>query len=81
LRIPENAKRSRATTDKCRAEFVEVLEVIGAETGVSWYDERVVYRSGETVRCDEWDDCRWNECAGGIHFFLTREEAKDYDFC
>ena len=78
MRIPENAKRCRATTNKCRAEFVEVLEVIGAKVGVSQYDERVVYQTGETVHCDEWDDYRWVECSGGIHFFLTREEAEDY---
>jgi len=30
------------------------------------------------VRCDKWDDDRWNECSGGIHFFLTRAEAEAY---
>jgi hypothetical protein len=78
LRIPSNARRSNATGRKCRAEFAEVLEVIGAEEGVSTYDQNVRYRVCETVKCDEWNDDRWVECGGGIHFFITRAEAENY---
>ena len=78
LSVPAEAKRSNATTRKCRAEYVEVLDVIGADEGVSIFDENVVYKVGGTVRCHKWNDNRWNECSGGIHFFLTREEAEDY---
>jgi hypothetical protein len=28
------------------------------------------------VRCDKWNEDRWIECGGGIHFFLTRIEAE-----
>ena len=76
LRVPAEAARSNATTRKCRAEFVEVLEVVGADVGVSSHDSRTTYRVGETVRCDKWDTDRWNECSGGIHFFMTRAEAE-----
>ena len=76
--IPADAKRSSATTRKCRAEFVDVLEIFGAEEGVSNYNSTMVYRKNERVICDEWDNDRWNECAGGIHFFLTRQEAEVY---
>jgi hypothetical protein len=79
LRIPANAKRGSATNRKCRAEFVEVLEVIGAAKGISKQDGKTVYQPGETVRCDSWCDDRWQECAGGIHFFITRAEAEDYN--
>jgi len=78
LRIPSNARRSNSTGRKCRAEFAEVLEVIGAEEGVSTYDQNVKYRVGETVKCDEWNDDRWVVCGGGIHFFITRAEAEHY---
>lgn len=27
---------------------------------------------------DNFDENRWNECAAGIHFFITREEAVRY---
>ena len=39
-----------------------------------------VYRVGETVRPDAWGGDRWVECAGGIHFFLTRYEAENYTY-
>ena len=86
LRIPEHARRSNACGRKCRAEFAEVLEVVGADHAVSLYKpERydpdykpIVYRVGETVRCDSWNDDRLVECGGGVHFYLTREEAEAY---
>ena len=76
--IGENAKRSNATGRKCRAEYVKVLEVIGAEVGISQHDNKTEYRAGKIVRCDKWDKDRWVECGGGIHFFLTRIEAEQY---
>ena len=80
LRIPADARRSSATTRKCRAEFVDVLEVIGADVGQSMTDfgPTTYYRAGERVTCHEWCEDRWQECAGGIHFFVTREEAESY---
>ena len=76
--IGKNAKRSNATGRKCRAEYVKVLEVIGAEVGISRYDNKTKYRAGKIVRCDKWNEDRWLECEGGIHFFLTRIEAEQY---
>jgi hypothetical protein len=32
----------------------------------------------KTVVCDVWGEGRWVECAGGIHFFITRAEAEAY---
>ena len=78
LKIPSAAKRSNATGRKCRAEFVEVLEVFGAETGISSHDNKTLYVKGQTVKCDTWCEDRWIECAGGIHFFITRAEAENY---
>jgi hypothetical protein len=78
LKIPAKAKRSNATGRKCRAEFVKVLQVFGAEKGISKHDQKTEYVKGETVKCHEWDENRFEECAGGIHFFLTRIEAENY---
>jgi uncharacterized protein YjbI with pentapeptide repeats len=78
LKIPSAAKRSNATGRKCRAEYVEVLKVDGADYAVSKHDGTTRYVVGETVRCDQWDENRWSECSGGIHFFITREEAEEY---
>ena len=78
LQIPANAKRSNSTGRKCRAEFVKVLEVVGAKVGISQHDHTVKYAKGKTVKCDRWDENRWEECAGGIHFFMNRIEAEQY---
>ena len=86
LRIPAEAKRSSATTRKCRCEFAEVLELQSLD-GTPYNDDKVVgnnyvetiYKVGEIVRPDSWDDNRWNECSHGIHFFITRDEAVSYN--
>ena len=78
ISIPAEARRSNATGRKCRAEYADVLDVIGAEVGVSQHDGTTEYRVGQRVACDKWCEDRWQECAGGIHFFLTREEAEAY---
>ena len=80
LFIPSKAKRSNASGRKCRAERAKVLEVIGAEVGYSTRDSSFEYRTGQWVKpTNGWNDNRWEECAGGIHFFLTRVEAENYN--
>ncbi len=83
LLIPEDAKRSSATSRKCRASKAIVLAIYnkcGREIsmGRSIYDFEFAYRVGETVHADRWDEDRWNECSNGIHFFITRREAEEY---
>ena len=86
LRIPEEAKRSNATGRKCRAEFAKVVEIIDLSDkrnkpteAYSKYNNMFVYREGETVRPDKWNEDRFEECAGGIHFFITKTEAENYN--
>jgi uncharacterized protein YjbI with pentapeptide repeats len=78
LLIPEDAKRSSATSRKCRASKAIVLEVIGAEKGFSTNDGKFVYEVGKEVFSDSFDEDRWNACSHGIHFFITRKEAENY---
>jgi len=78
LLVKSDTPRSSATTRKCRAKEVTVLEVFGAMCGVSKYDGKTLYEKGCVVECDTWGEDRWNECVGGIHFFITRQEAEDY---
>ena len=77
LRIPEEAKRSHAWGRKCRAEYADVLEVIGAkEAFTNDHGPKTVYRAGERVYPDKWDDDWTQECSHGIHFYITKEEAE-----
>ena len=85
LRIPAEAQRSSATTRRCRAEFADVLEILNTDKTKadvsevpSNYDCDVIYKVGERVTADSWDDDRWNECSHGIHFFITFDEAVNY---
>ena len=85
LYIPADAKRSSATSRECRCDKALVLSIInidGTEANVkkvfSKYDEDFEYEVGQIVSVDNFDDNRWNECAPGIHFFITRQEAVEY---
>lgn len=81
LRIPADAKRLSATGRKCRASkavVVSITELDGTPAGNevrSDYDSSFVYCVGETVEVQNFDENRWNECAPGIHHYITREEA------
>ena len=85
LEVTENAKRSSAFGRKCRCNEAKVLDIQnldGTSADVtevySKHDANFAYRVGETVRVDNFDEDRRNECAPGIHFFITRQEAVDY---
>lgn len=85
LEILADAKRSSATSRKCRCSAAKVLSITtisGKSTKVkeiaSNRDSNFVYRVGEIVRVDCFDENRWNECSTGIHFFITRSEAERY---
>ena len=45
----------------------------------SIHDQTFIYKVGKTVSVCDFDENRWNECAPGIHFFITREEAINYN--
>ena len=85
LEIPADARRSSATSRKCRASKAKVLSITdinGNPAGgqvKSNYDPNFVYAIGETVEVTDFDDNRWNECSTGIHHFITRAEAVIYE--
>ncbi|MEG1185842.1 MAG: DUF5758 domain-containing protein [Eubacterium sp.] len=85
LLITEDAKRSSATSRKCRCSKAKVLSIISEDgeelkKAVSKRDENFIYIVGETVEVENFDDDRWNECSTGIHFFITKEEAINYGY-
>ena len=78
LLIPADAKRTASLVGrKCRAEFVKVLEIEGAAEAASSHDSGTVYRVGEIVRPDSYDDNPLVECTHGLHWFATRAEAEE----
>ena len=84
LEISTEAKRSSATSRKCRCNKAKVLSITDLQ-GIaefqkahSTHDNDFIYEVGKTVIVDDYDDNRWNECSTGIHFFITRDEAVNY---
>jgi len=79
LLITEDASRLSATTYKCRANKAKVLEIEGGLSEIrSDYDSNFIYKVGEIVEVHDFDENRWNECSSGIHFFMSKEMAKQY---
>lgn len=84
LLILEDSKRLSGTSRKCRCDKAKVLSIIDIGNGEeieeveSDYDQRFIYKVGEIVKVDDFDENRWSECSRGIHFFIDRDEAINY---
>ena len=86
LLVPTDAKRSSATSRKCRCSYAKVISITnldGSKTGAKEvintnYAPSITYKVGEYVYPDKFDDNRWKECSNGIHFFINRQEAVNY---
>ena len=85
LEIPEDAKRLSSTSRKCRCNKAKVLRILHFDRTVadvtevkSSYDSNFIYKVGEFVSVDNFDEDRFNECSTGIHFFINFQEAVDY---
>ena len=85
LEIPADARRSSATSRKCRCDKALVVSITKNDGSAvdfseipSSYSNSFIYRVGELVEEPNFDDDRFNECSAGIHFFITRQEAVTY---
>ena len=85
LLIPDGARRSSATSQKCRCDKALVMEITDLD-GTNPIREienisrepHTLYRVDEMVYPDSFDDDRWNECSHGIHFFINKQNAINY---
>ena len=85
LLVPSEAKRSSATSRKCRVSKAKVLSIKSIdgkedfEKAIAQYDNSFVYEVGQIVEPKNgFTDNRWIECGAGIHCFITRKEAELY---
>ena len=85
LKILDDAKRLSATSRKCRCNKAKVLRILNFDRTVaditevkSNYDSKFIYKVGDIVSVDNFDEDRWNECSTGIHFFINFKEAVNY---
>ena len=77
LEIPRGAIVFSINNKKCRTDKAKVLEIIGADRAYSNH-KFFSYYVGDVIEIFNFN-CEYNvECAKGIHFFKTREEAENY---
>ena len=77
LEIPRGAIVFSINNNKCRTDKAKVLEIIGGDRAYSNH-KFFSYYVGDIIEIFDFN-CEYNvECAKGIHFFKTREEAENY---
>ena len=84
LLIPSDARRVSSTMNCCRCDKAKVLEIKNFE-GTKFFDEAwstvaegFCYKLGEWVYAENFNEDRWYDSTGGIHFWMTEDEAKAY---
>ena len=75
LSIPKGAIVFSINGSKCRTNKAKVLE----GGGVSYYDNEFTYEKGKSYEIEGFDLAYNEECSTGIHFFMSFEEARDYE--
>lgn len=84
LYIPKDAARTSATMNSCRCDkayVVSITDFKGKEhfsDAVSLIDEDFIYKSHTMMYAGNFNPDRWRESTGGIHFWMTKEEAFAY---
>ena len=93
LEIPAEAKRSSANGRKCRCDLAKVIrfETLdgkeikrpGCYEFKSTFEPRFEYKKDAIINpmggVRKFNKNRYQECASGIHFFITRREAVNYN--
>ena len=84
LLIPSDARRVSSTMNCCRCDKAKVLEIKNFE-GTKFFEEAwstvaegFCYKLGEWVYAENFNEDRWYDSTGGIHFWMTEDEAKAY---
>jgi hypothetical protein len=88
LKLRITGKRTSSLVGrKCRCSEAVVLAAYDSDGNnledgrifKSVHDENFTYKVGQTVRESKYDDDIRVECTTGIHFFMTRKEAEEYN--
>ena len=85
LEIPADARRLSSTSYKCRCDkaLVKSITLINDTSRqikevVNQSYKECLYKVGELVIPDSFDENRWDECSQGIHFFINKQDAINY---
>lgn len=85
LLVPADAKRVSATAETCRCNKAKVLSIksIDETKSYDWAQSTVdpdfYYEVGKWVEpANGFEENRWRDSSQGIHFFMERQQAVDY---
>jgi hypothetical protein len=85
VEIPADADRVTTwKSRKCRASALRVIEVMQNPDNIptdrmpGWYNQSFIYKLGELHFSHEFDSDERDDCRPGLHFFMTLEEAKEW---
>lgn len=84
LLVPEDARRISGTTNEVKCDKAKVLTIKSVDyrenyrEAHSYVDENFIYRTGEMIYAENYNPDRFVDSGGGIHIWLTREEAIAY---
>lgn len=79
LVIPKGAIVFSINNFKCRTNRAKVIEISNGENiAYSNYNHSFTYKLRKEIEIEDFDLAYNVECASGIHFFKTREEAENY---
>ncbi len=79
LEIPAGAVVFSINGNKCRTNKCKVVAIDGANKAISIYNSSFTYEVGKEIIIDDFN-LEYNvECSNGIHFFMTKDEAINFD--
>lgn len=78
LEIPKGAIVFSINGDKCRTNKAKCVSISEGSVAHSLRDVKFKYKVGKKLEIDKFNLMYNVECASGIHFFKTREEAEAY---
>lgn len=89
LEILSDAKRSSATSNECRCNKAKVLNIIRMDNNeeiasiINYQYVYCLYKVGDIVYSDSFDENRWNICTHGIHFYMNKKDIfkAKYNIC
>ena len=77
--IPKGAIVFSINGRKCRTNRAKITDMEGKELLHSSFNSTFEYRLGQEIEIENFNLMYNVECASGFHFFLTREEAENYN--
>lgn len=80
IEIPKGAIVFCINGSKCRTNKAIVKEISDGDIAISVHDKDFTYRVGNEIEIENFNLNPSVNCGSGIHFFKTKEEAKDYFF-